>query len=83
MHDENHGRYPLAESRPPYICGLTGKAYSAVEVARRTDFLSRAISKRLNLDPTEGTEWDRVVCLYSLNTVSALPLIDRCTYTDL
>jgi hypothetical protein len=69
MTDERWGRHPLAKSKNPYTCGLTGKTYSAVEVQRRTAYLARAIGKRLGFNPHEGTEWERVVCLYSVNTV--------------
>lgn len=31
--------------------------------------MARAISKRLGFLPNEGTEWHKVVCLFSLNTV--------------
>lgn len=69
MNNEKYGRCPLAKSRSPYTCGLTGKTYSAVEVVKRQDFMARAIRKRLGFDLNEGTEWDRVVALYSVNTV--------------
>jgi acyl-CoA synthetase (AMP-forming)/AMP-acid ligase II len=69
MYDEKHGRYPNTKSRNPYTCGITGKTYTADQVAKRVDHLSRAIGKRLGFSPAEGTEWDRVVALYSLNTV--------------
>ena len=77
MSNEKYGRRPLSTSRNPYTCGLTGKTYSAAEVKSRTEFLSRAVAKRLGFAPNEGTEWDKVVCLYSLNTVGAqLPAAD-------
>lgn len=31
--------------------------------------MSRAIGKRLRFSPNEDTEWDRVVALFSVNTV--------------
>ena len=67
--NEKYGRTPFAQSRNPYTCGITGKTYTANDVAKRTDHLSRAIAQILHFDPNEGTEWDRVVGLYSLNTV--------------
>jgi acyl-CoA synthetase (AMP-forming)/AMP-acid ligase II len=73
MTDERWGRHPLAKSKNPYTCGLTGKTYSAVEVQRRTAYLARAIGKRLGFNPHEGTEWERVVCLYSVNTIDYVP----------
>lgn len=59
----------MASSRAPYTCGLTGLTRSASDVARRTQFLARAIGKRLGFSPNEGTAWERVVAIYSLNTV--------------
>lgn len=70
MNNEQYGRYPLAKARNPYTCGLSGRSYTASEVKQRTDYLARAISKKLEFAPNEGTEWDKVVALFSLNTVS-------------
>lgn len=67
--NEKYGRTPVSQSRNPYTCGITGKTYTVNEVAKRADYLSRAIAQILHFDPNEGTEWDRVVGLYSLNTV--------------
>ena len=69
MSDEKYGRKPLAKSKNPYTCGFTGKTYTALEVVKREDLMARAIGKRLGFDHREGTEWDRVVGLFSLNTV--------------
>lgn len=70
MHNDQYGRYPMAESRIPYVCGITGKSYTVEQIVQRVDYLSRAIKKRLLFDFNEGTEWDRVVGLFCLNTVS-------------
>ena len=70
LRDDKYGRRALSASRNPYTCGLSGKTYSAPDVVARTDSLARAIGKRLSFDPLDGTEWDRVVGLFSLNTVS-------------
>ncbi|KAK5998860.1 Acyl-CoA ligase AKT1 [Cladobotryum mycophilum] len=73
--NETYGRYPLSKAKNPFTCGLTGKTYSAAEVVRRTDYLARAIGKKLGFNPHEETEWDRVVCLYSVNTIDYVPFI--------
>ncbi|KAK1731585.1 hypothetical protein CaCOL14_003577 [Colletotrichum acutatum] len=73
MSNERYGRYALKDSRSPYTCGLTGKSYSASEVRERTDLLARGISKKLEFAPNEGTEWEKVVCLFSLNTIDYIP----------
>lgn len=71
MFDENYDRYPLGYSNPPFTCGLTGKSYSALDVKERIDWLARALSKELGFQPNEGTEWDKVIGVFSVNTVCA------------
>lgn len=72
INSERHGRRPFATARDPYTCGLTGASHRAADVPRRVDCLARAIGRRLGLGPREGCEWDRVVGLYSLNTVGLI-----------
>lgn len=69
MTNEKYGRQPLARSRNPFTCGLTGKTYTALEQMERVDLLARAMGKRMGWTPNEGTAWDKVVCVFSLNTV--------------
>ncbi|KAJ4312663.1 hypothetical protein N0V84_009807 [Fusarium piperis] len=71
---EKYGRKPLSRSRKPYTCGITGKSYTTAEVEEREKLLARALAKRLGYDLTDGTEWDRVLALYSLNTIDYIPL---------
>ncbi|KAF5003684.1 hypothetical protein FDECE_9769 [Fusarium decemcellulare] len=71
---ENYGRKPFAKSRNPYTCGISGKTYTTAEVIEREDLLARALAKRLGYDAGEGTEWDRVVGVYSLNTIDYIPV---------
>lgn len=74
MFDENYGRHPLGYSLPPFTCGLTGRSYSAFEMKARVDHLSRALSKELGFKPHEGSEWDKVVGCFSLNTIDYMAL---------
>ncbi|KAK5135564.1 hypothetical protein LTR08_005044 [Meristemomyces frigidus] len=74
MFDENYGRYPLGYSEPPFTDGLTGRAYNAFQVKERVDYLARALSQELGFNPDEGTEWDKVVACFSLNTIDYLTL---------
>ena len=67
--DENFDRHPLGYSKPPFTCGLTGKSYSALEVKERVDLLARGLSNELGFLPNKGTEWDKVICLFAVNTV--------------
>ncbi|KAL7808139.1 hypothetical protein V8C44DRAFT_336586 [Trichoderma aethiopicum] len=73
IRNEQYGRYPLARARNPYTCGITGTTYTAAQVAERTDCMARAISKRLGFNPHEESEWERVVAIYSVNTIDYLP----------
>ncbi|KAH7358503.1 luciferin 4-monooxygenase [Plectosphaerella cucumerina] len=73
MLTEKHGRVPFAQSKNPFICGLTGKTYTIDEIRQRVTHLARAIAKRLDFAPNEGTEWDKVVALFSLNTIDYIP----------
>jgi hypothetical protein len=69
VYSEDYARKPFSRSRNPYTCGISGKTYSTDEVLKRQHLLARALVKRLGYNAAEGTEWDRVVALYSLNTV--------------
>jgi acyl-CoA synthetase (AMP-forming)/AMP-acid ligase II len=70
MFDEKYGRVPLAEARDPFTCGLSGRTYSTLEVRDRVDYLSRALAKEFGWHPKKGTEWDKVIGVFCLNTVS-------------
>ncbi|KAJ5958685.1 phenylacetyl-CoA ligase pclA-Penicillium chrysogenum [Penicillium vulpinum] len=74
MLNERHGRVPHASSRDPYTCGLTGKSYSSQEVANRVDSLARSLSKEFGWAPNEGSEWDKTLAVFALNTIDSLPL---------
>ena len=69
MLNEDYGRHPLHHARPPFTCGLSGAEYSALEVRDRVEKLTRALSKELGWHPNKGTEWDKVIGVFSLNTV--------------
>lgn len=69
MLNEQYGRVPHSHSRDPYTCGLTGKSYSSHEVANRTDLLARALAKEFGWSPNKGTEWDKALAVFSINTV--------------
>ncbi|KAL4920704.1 hypothetical protein BDW62DRAFT_176072 [Aspergillus aurantiobrunneus] len=74
MLTEGNGRYPLSKARHPYTCGLTGKTYSTLEVKDRVEYLSRALAQLLNWEPNRGSEWDKTLAVFSLNTIDTLPL---------
>jgi len=69
MLDERWGRYPLEHARPPFTCGLTGAEYTALEVRDRVNALARGLSKELGWKPNQGSEWDKIIGVFSVNTV--------------
>ncbi|KAJ4374803.1 hypothetical protein N0V83_001880 [Neocucurbitaria cava] len=74
MLDENHGRHPLGYAQNPFTCGLTGKTYSSLEVKERVDYLARGLAKELGFHPNKGSEWDKVIAVFSVNTLDTIPL---------
>ncbi|TEY59333.1 hypothetical protein BOTCAL_0195g00020 [Botryotinia calthae] len=74
MLNEKHGRKPFKSSRNPFTCGITGKTYTVSEQAQRVEHLARALSKELGWQPNAGTEWDKVMGIFSLNTIDFMTL---------
>ena len=72
MLNEEYGRQPFQHSLDPYTCGLSGKTYNCHELRTRVNDLAAALSKELGFHPNKGNEWEKVICIYSLNTVTAL-----------
>jgi ribosome assembly protein SQT1 len=70
MLDERYGRHPFRYSSDPFTCGISAKSYSALDVVDRVDFLARALAKEFDWQPNQGAEWDKVVVVFSVNTVS-------------
>lgn len=71
MLDDRNGRHPLHHSRPFFTCGLSGRTYSVEQSLERTRLLTQGLAKELGWAPNEGTEWDKVIGVFSLNTVSS------------
>ena len=67
--DEQHGRRPLSESWDPYICGLSGTRITAKQQKERVDHLARALANEFGWKVNEGSEHDKVVGVFALNTV--------------
>ncbi|KAJ4299656.1 hypothetical protein N0V90_004902 [Kalmusia sp. IMI 367209] len=74
MLEEHYGRHPLGYSRPMFTCGVTGKEHSALEVKERVDYLARGLAKELGWQPNRGSEWDKVIGVFSVNTLDTVPL---------
>jgi ribosome assembly protein SQT1 len=70
MLNNEHRHAPLEKSKNPFTCGISGRTYTALEAKERVSFLARALSKDLGFEVNKGTEWDKVIGLYALNTVS-------------
>lgn len=70
MFNEQYGRAPTQDSLPPFTCGLSGKEYSAAELQQRVEHLASGLAKEFAWEANKGTEWDKVVGIFSLNTVS-------------
>jgi hypothetical protein len=72
---EKHGRRAHSESKAPYTCGLTGKEYSSAQVKERVENLANGLAKELGWEPNKGSEWDKVIGIFAVNTVSSSPSI--------
>ena len=81
MLDERHGRYPLKDSKPPFTCGLTGREYSAIEVRERVENLAKGLAQEFNWHPYKGTEWDKVIGVFTVNTVRSS--VQACAQLEL
>lgn len=68
--DDKYARHPLKKSRAPFICGLTGKSYDVYQVKERVESLAAALSKEFNWQPNDGSDWDKVLGIFSANAVS-------------
>ena len=92
MLNEEYGRQPFQHSLDPFTCGLSGTTYPCHEVRNRVTALAAGLSKELGFHPNKGNEWDKVICIYSLNTVSIrdwmvecglMLRLDRYSYDDM
>lgn len=79
FNDEYRDR-SLGTSKPPFTCGLSGKTYSNKEVTERIELIATSLSKELGWKPNEGTEWDKVVGIFSVNTVGDM---FKCFYVSI
>ncbi|CAD6501762.1 BgTH12-02011 [Blumeria graminis f. sp. triticale] len=74
MFEETYGRCPLKESKNPFTCGLTGRTYTTLEMKSHVEHLARALSNNFLWQPNRGSEWDKIVGIYSLNTLDFMIL---------
>ncbi|KAL2130788.1 hypothetical protein VTI74DRAFT_5949 [Chaetomium olivicolor] len=75
MRSEIYGRRPITKSRNPFTCGLTGKTYSVAEAHKRSDLIAKALSKLMGWEPNADLPWDKVIAVFSFNTVDYLSVL--------
>ncbi|TPX11484.1 uncharacterized protein E0L32_007903 [Thyridium curvatum] len=68
--EDRWGRHPVESSRPMYTCGLSGISYSVDDVKHRTEAIAASLGDVMSWSPNKGNEWDKVVAIYSYNSVS-------------
>ncbi|KAK2675351.1 AMP-dependent synthetase/ligase [Fusarium oxysporum f. sp. vasinfectum] len=62
---------PNRQIKKPIYLRYYGKDISVSEAHQRADFLACALAKRLDFSPNEGVEWDKVVSIFSVNTIDS------------
>ena len=67
--NDEHGRHPIADSKDPFTCGLSGRTYTTQEMKDRSAWLARSLAKELGWEVNEGSEFDKCVNIFALNTV--------------
>ncbi|KAE8547637.1 hypothetical protein EYB25_009430 [Talaromyces marneffei] len=67
---------PRAETSgaSPLICGITGKQYTLNALREQVDLVAQSLSNELGWKPNEGESWDKVLAIYSFNSVEYLIL---------
>ncbi|KAL6872000.1 hypothetical protein J3F83DRAFT_733398 [Trichoderma novae-zelandiae] len=69
-----YGGHPIADSLAPFTCGITGRSYSAAEVKNRIEWLSAALAADLGFEVNSGSEFDKVIGLFSVNTIDTMTI---------
>lgn len=69
MFDEKYGRAPLESSLDPYVCSISGKTISPKEQKERVESLAQALASELHWEVNKGTEYEKVISVFALNTV--------------
>ncbi|KAK3298412.1 uncharacterized protein B0H64DRAFT_471706 [Chaetomium fimeti] len=76
MKSEIYGRCPISKSRNPFTCGLTGRTYTVTESHQRADLIAKALSKIMGWEPNADSPWDKVVAVFSFNTIDYLSVLN-------
>ncbi|RYP15657.1 hypothetical protein DL767_010302 [Monosporascus sp. MG133] len=74
------GRRAEGSARPPLICAVTGKRYTADEVSEKVEILARALCRDLGWSPNCGSAEEKVVGILSGNSIlfSSEDLLPTC-----
>ncbi|KAM3065448.1 hypothetical protein ACMFMF_011170 [Clarireedia jacksonii] len=70
----NHDLYNWSDEKPTMIDALSGIQYNMREIRDRVTALSKCLGKELGWEPNKGSPWDKVVGIYSYNTIDFLIL---------
>ncbi|GFF58215.1 4-coumarate--CoA ligase-like 2 [Aspergillus udagawae] len=63
------GRTASSEEETAFVDGISGTSYAIKTVRQRVEHLARGLGQRLGWSPDSGSPWDKVVAIYSLNTI--------------
>ncbi|GAB1737370.1 hypothetical protein NU219Hw_g1518t1 [Hortaea werneckii] len=72
MQNEKLRPIPATQRRHPFTCGLTGVSYSHGDLFSRSEKLARSLAKAHGWNDTTSSPWEKVVCIFSLNSIDYL-----------
>ncbi|KAL4910502.1 hypothetical protein BDW74DRAFT_184412 [Aspergillus multicolor] len=72
MQRDNKNLYNWSAEKPALTCAVSGQSYTIQTIAERVEALARALGKELGWTPNEGSPWEKVVGIFSFNTLDFL-----------
>ncbi|BCS23694.1 putative NRPS-like protein biosynthetic cluster [Aspergillus puulaauensis] len=69
---DNRHLYNWTADSPTLTCAVSDKSYTLQTIATRVDALSRSLSRELGWGPNAGSPWDKVIGIFSFNTIDFL-----------
>ncbi|KAF2463973.1 amp dependent CoA ligase [Lindgomyces ingoldianus] len=72
--DEAYGRCPFQLSKSPFTCALSGATNPVLDVKQRVEHLAQGLAKDMGWKPNIGSEWNKVVNIFSLNHIDYMTL---------
>ncbi|KAL4928071.1 uncharacterized protein BDV17DRAFT_298800 [Aspergillus undulatus] len=69
---DNRHLYNWTEGSQTLACAHSGRSYTLNDIQSRVDALSRSLSHELGWSPNEGSPWDKVIGIFSFNTIDFL-----------